>query len=62
MFETAFRQHVGAGRTHCRTLDRLHLAAMTEPDVARLMTHDVAQARAARALVFEVVIPGQRAT
>jgi len=35
------------------------LAAMT---VARLMTHDVAQARAARALEFEVVTPGQRTT
>jgi len=62
VFETAFRQHVGAGRTHCRTLDRLHLAAMTELDVARLMTHDVAQAWAARALGFEVVTPGPRAT
>jgi uncharacterized protein with PIN domain len=46
---------------HCRTLDRLHLAAMTELDVARLMTHDAVQAQAARALGFEVVIPGRRA-
>jgi len=62
VFETALRQHLGAGRILARTLDRLHLAAMTELDVARLMTHDVAQARAARALGFEVVTPGQRAT
>ena len=62
VFETALRQHIGAGRIHCGTLDRLHLAAMTELDVARLMTHDVAQARAARALGFEVVMVAQRAT
>ena len=43
VFETALQQHAGAGRTHCRTLDRLHLAAMTELDVARLMTHDAVQ-------------------
>src|SRR5205809_19688 len=62
VFETALRQHAGGSRTHCRTLDRLHLAAMTELDVARLMTHDVVQARAARALGFEVVMAAQRAT
>jgi hypothetical protein len=45
VFETALRQHVGAGRTHCRTLARLHLAAMTEIDVARLMTHDAVKLR-----------------
>jgi uncharacterized protein with PIN domain len=59
LFETALRQHAGAGRTHCRTLDRLHLAAMTELDVARLMTHDAVQAQGARVLGFEVVIPGR---
>jgi predicted nucleic acid-binding protein len=61
VFETALRQHTAGGRTHCRTLDRLHLAAMTELDVARLMTHDAVQAQAARGLGFEVVIPGRRA-
>jgi len=61
VFETALQQHAGAGRIHCRTLDRLHLAAMTELDVARLMTHDAVQARAARSLGFEVVIPAHRA-
>ena len=57
VFETALRQHAASSRTHCRTLDRLHLAAMTELDVARLMTHDAVQAQAARALGFEVVTP-----
>lgn len=60
VFETAVRQQVGAGRTHCRTLDRLHLAAMTELDVARLMTHDAVQAQAARALGFRGGDPGAR--
>jgi predicted nucleic acid-binding protein len=61
VFETALRQLAGADRIHCRTLDRLHLAAMTELDVARLMTHDAVQAQAARVLGFEVVTPGRRA-
>jgi hypothetical protein len=34
---------------------------MTELDGARLMTHDAVQARAARVLGFEVVIPRRRA-
>ena len=59
VFETALRQHAGADRIHCRTLDRLHLAAMAELEVARLMTHDAVQAQAARALGFVVVIPGR---
>ena len=57
VFETALRQHAASSRTHCRTLDRLHLAAMTELDVTRLMTHDAVQAQAARVLGFEVVTP-----
>jgi predicted nucleic acid-binding protein len=60
VFETARRQHAAAGRIHCRTLDRLHLAAMTELEVDRLLTHDVAQAQAARALGFDVVVPQPR--
>lgn len=55
VFQTAIRQHRTAGRTHCRTLDRLHLAAMTELEVTRLLTHDAAQATAARALGFDVL-------
>ncbi len=58
VFETALRQQIGAGRIHCRTLDRLHLAAMTELEVTRLMTHDAVQAQAAQALGLEVVVPG----
>ncbi len=57
VFETALRQQDRAGRAHCRTLDRLHLAAMTELEVRRLMTHDAVQARAARAVGLEVVVP-----
>ncbi len=60
VFQTALRQHRNAGDTHCRTLDRLHLAAMEELKVTRLMTHDEAQARAARAAGFEVVCPGRK--
>ena len=62
VFETALRLHATAGRTHCRTLDRLHLAAMTELEATRLLTHDTVQARAARALGFAVLIPGNEAS
>ncbi len=60
VFPTALRQHRNSGDTHCRTLDRLHLAAMEELQVTRLMTHDEAQARAARTAGFEVVCPGRK--
>ena len=42
---------------HCPTLDRLHLAVMRSLDVRRLLTNDDAQARAARALGFAVIVP-----
>ena len=42
---------------HCPTLDRLHLAVMRALDVRRLLTNDEAQARAARALGFDVLVP-----
>jgi predicted nucleic acid-binding protein len=58
VFEAALRQHRAEHATHCRTLDRLHLAAMEELDVRRLMTNDTNQAGAARAMGFEVVTPG----
>ena len=46
------------GRTvHCRTLDRLHLAAMQALGLRRLLTNDDIQARAASALGFEVLRP-----
>jgi predicted nucleic acid-binding protein len=59
LFPTALRQHEAAGRSHGRTLDRLHLAAMAELDLDRLMTNDDVQAEAARVLGFEVVTPGR---
>ena len=58
VFETALRQHRAKHAPHCRTLDRLHLAAMEELGVGRLVTNDTGQAEAARAMGFEVVTPG----
>jgi hypothetical protein len=57
VFRTALRQDREARRIHGRTLDRLHLAAMEDLGVRRLMTHDAAQAAGAKALGFEVVSP-----
>ena len=42
---------------YCRTLDRLHLAAMEALGIQRLLTNDDQQAAAARALGFGVVLP-----
>ncbi len=58
LFQTALRQDREARRVHCRTLDRLHLAAMEELGLRRLMTTDSAQAAGGKALGFEVVSPG----
>jgi predicted nucleic acid-binding protein len=55
LFQTALRQDREARRVHCRTLDRLHIAAMEELGLRRLLTTDTAQAAAARALGFEIV-------
>lgn len=49
-----------ASSGHCLSLDRLHLAAMAELGVKRLMTHDGRQAEAARELGYEVEMPGVR--
>jgi predicted nucleic acid-binding protein len=57
VFKTAIHQHEKT-TAHCRTLDRLHLAAMEEIGVRRLMTHDRRQAEAAVALGYKVVSPG----
>ena len=57
LFATAMRQADAAGDLHLRTLDRLHLAAMQELGVTRLMTHDAQQERAARRLQYEVLSP-----
>jgi predicted nucleic acid-binding protein len=54
----AISQPFPIGRTiHCRTLDRLHLAAMQALGLRRLLTNDEIQARAASALGFEVLRP-----
>jgi len=45
-------------KIHCRSLDRLHLAAMEELGLRSLMTHDARQAAAARELGYAVVMPG----
>jgi len=58
VFETALHQNRGARRVHCRTLDRLHLAAMEELGLRRLMTTDAAQMAGGTALGFEVLSPG----
>ncbi|MGA3181601.1 MAG: PIN domain-containing protein [Verrucomicrobiota bacterium] len=59
VFQAALRQHRNAAGIHCRTLDRLHLAAMEELKISRLMTHDEQQATAAIAARFAVVRPGR---
>jgi predicted nucleic acid-binding protein len=59
LFQTALRQHRNSNSQHCRSLDRLHLAAMEELKVSRLMTHDQGQAKAALEAGFEVVSPGR---
>jgi predicted nucleic acid-binding protein len=59
VFSTALKQHRNPRARYCRTLDRLHLAAMEELNVHRLMTLDRAQASAAAALNYQVVQPGE---
>ena len=58
VFKLARLQHSRSGATGlCRTLDRLHLAAMQELGQNRLITNDTQQAEAARALGFVAEIP-----
>jgi predicted nucleic acid-binding protein len=57
IFQTALRQHRNSGDKHCRSLDRLHLAAMEELKLSRLMTYDEQQAKAAIEAGFQVVRP-----
>src|SRR5689334_3248012 len=59
IFRRAIDQHVSAGKPHCRTLDRLHLAAMEELGMRRLLTNDTKQAAAARVLGYRVILPGE---
>lgn len=58
VFRTALRMIDVHASVHCRTLDRLHLAAMEELGVRRLMTNDARQAEAARAMGIEALVPG----
>jgi predicted nucleic acid-binding protein len=59
VFTTALRQHRHPQAIHCRSLDRLHLAAIEELKLKRLMTLDELQAKVAKALGFEVIRPGR---
>ncbi len=59
VFSTALRQHRHPQAAYCRSLDRLHLAAMEELRLRRLMTLDDSQAKAASALGFTVLRPGR---
>lgn len=58
VFSTALRQHRHPRAAYCRSLDRMHLAAMEELKLRRLMTFDQVQASAAESLNYEVVCPG----
>jgi predicted nucleic acid-binding protein len=57
IFETALDQLRRLPALHCRSLDRLHLAAMEELQSPQLMTHDGKQATAALALGLAVLTP-----
>ena len=46
-----------AAKRYCRSLDRLHLATMEALRLRRLLTNDVAQARAAEGMGFVVLFP-----
>jgi predicted nucleic acid-binding protein len=59
VFSTALRQHRHPQSVYCRTLDRLHLAAMEELDLTQLITLDEAQAKVALALGYKVTRPGR---
>ena len=54
VFRRAIEQVDAAPGVHCRTLDRLHLAAMQELGATTLVTFDQQQAKAARALGLTV--------
>jgi predicted nucleic acid-binding protein len=57
VFATAIRQDAEAATPHLRALDRLHLAAMEELGIARLMTNDASRAAGARALKYQATVP-----
>ncbi len=57
VFDAAIAQVRERGTVHCRTLDRLHLAAMQVLEIAVLLTTDRQQAAAARGLGLRVLLP-----
>ena len=59
VFSTALRQHRHPQAVFCRAMDRLHIAAMEELNLARLITLDEIQAKVALALNYEVIRPGR---
>lgn len=58
VFRRAIEQHNASEKLHCRSLDRIHLAAMAELGARRLLTNDTKQAAAARELGYEALLPG----
>ena len=60
VFSTALRQKRHPQGAYCRSLDRLHLAAMEELKLTRLITLDDTQGKAAEALDFAVIYPGRQ--
>jgi len=58
VFRRAIQQHVSEAKSHCRSLDRLHLAAMGELGVRRLLTNGHKQAATALSFGYEVLLPG----
>lgn len=60
VFSAALRQQRHPQAAYCRSLDRLHLAAMEELKVRRIITLDEIQGKAAQALDYKVVYPGGR--
>ena len=51
-----------AVRDHVAREDVVIVSTLTELEATRLLTHDTVQARAARALGFAVLIPGNEAS
>lgn len=57
MIALAEAQMRARASVHCRTLDRLHLAAMRSLGLQRILTNDGSQRKAALALGLQVVSP-----
>ena len=59
VFQTAKRQ-INSASVYCRTMDRLHLAAMEDLRVRRLLTNVSIQAEAANEMGFQVIFPNSK--